>query len=319
MTEAILLLLTGTLLSAFYSGSESGLYRVNRMRLVLDALDGDWIARSLLALVNHASLFVATVLVGNNVANYLTSLAVVMGVRSLLPVENQWAEILAPVILAPLLFVSGELMPKKFYYQAPNRLLRRSVWALGFSVILFLPVTAVLWSLSRLLSWISGISPAAVQVKLARSELAGVLDEGHHEGLLTPTQRELAQSLFAVAHEPVSSLMIPVQRIPHARLGMTPDALRRLAQRHRLSLIPVREPRPSGRVVGYYRVYDLYLHPDAVPALQTLLQFADNELHIVTMMRLQSSTALMGQVVDSHGQTVGYVTARHLSEPLLLS
>ena len=70
----------GLLLSAFFSGSETGFYRATRLRLVLDALGGDRIARALVWLGNRPMLFVATILVGNNLANYLTSLAVVIAV-----------------------------------------------------------------------------------------------------------------------------------------------------------------------------------------------------------------------------------------------
>ena len=73
----------GLFLSAFFSGSETGFYRVTRMRLVLDAMGGDRTARGLLWLTNHPSMFIATALVGNNLANYLTSLAIVLGTQAL--------------------------------------------------------------------------------------------------------------------------------------------------------------------------------------------------------------------------------------------
>ena len=61
-------------LSAFFSGSETGLYRVSRTRLVLDGLAGSRAARGIVWLLNHPSIFVATTLVGNNLANYVHQL-----------------------------------------------------------------------------------------------------------------------------------------------------------------------------------------------------------------------------------------------------
>ena len=66
---AILLFLVGLMLSAFFSGSETGLYRVSRMRLVLDGLSGSRTARGIIWLLNHPEIFIATTLVGNNLAN----------------------------------------------------------------------------------------------------------------------------------------------------------------------------------------------------------------------------------------------------------
>ena len=72
--------LVGMLLSAFFSGSETGFYRATRLRLVLDAMAGDRVARGLLFLTNHPALFVATALVGNTVASYMISLATVIAI-----------------------------------------------------------------------------------------------------------------------------------------------------------------------------------------------------------------------------------------------
>ena len=71
MLTCLSLFVVGMLLSAFFSGAETGFYRVTRVRLVLDAMGGDWIASRLLSLTNNPTLFVATTLIGNNLANYL--------------------------------------------------------------------------------------------------------------------------------------------------------------------------------------------------------------------------------------------------------
>ena len=157
----------GLFLSAFFSGSETGFYRVTRMRLVLDALGGDLIARGLLWLTNHPSLFVATTLVGNNLANYATSLAIVMGTRSIVYGQEHGhghaAELIAPLVLAPLLFVYGELLPKNLFLHAPNRLLRKGGPLFLLFVPLFFPISALLWGLNRMLARIvaarKGASP----------------------------------------------------------------------------------------------------------------------------------------------------------------
>ena len=79
------LALLGLLLSALFSGAETGFYRAMRLRLVLDAMGGDSVARGLLFLANHPSLFVATALVGNSLANYLVTLAAVVILEGVLP------------------------------------------------------------------------------------------------------------------------------------------------------------------------------------------------------------------------------------------
>ena len=62
------LLLLGIFLSGFFSGSETGFYRASRVRIVIASLDGDRMSKALVKLINNPALFVATTLIGNNVA-----------------------------------------------------------------------------------------------------------------------------------------------------------------------------------------------------------------------------------------------------------
>ena len=119
----IILLLFGLLLSALFSGSETGFYRAPRIRLELDAQAGRPRSRGLLWLSNHPSVFVATTLIGNNLANYMTSMAVVLLAASVVQTKSSMlGELLGPLLLTPVLFVYGELMPKQLFLAAPYRL-----------------------------------------------------------------------------------------------------------------------------------------------------------------------------------------------------
>ena len=84
------------------------------------------------------ALFVATALVGNNLANYLTTLAIVLAAQVLAHGPGHLAELIAPIVLAPLVFVYGELLPKSLFLRAPNRLLRRGAPLFLFFTLLFL-------------------------------------------------------------------------------------------------------------------------------------------------------------------------------------
>ena len=187
ITGIVILLVVGILLSAFFSGSETGFYRVTRVRLVLDARGGSLIARWLLWLTNNPSMFVATTLVGNNLANYLTSIAIVLLAGAYFGENTYVVEIVAPILFSPLVFVYGELMPKHLFFQAPNKLLRLGGVLFVWFTLLFLPLSMILWVLGRGLQWLVGESPERVQLRLARKELQQVFDEGHEAGILEPS------------------------------------------------------------------------------------------------------------------------------------
>ena len=316
MTIAIALFSLGLILSAFFSGSETGFYRATRVRLVLDGLAGDPVARGLLWLTNNPALFVATTLVGNNLANYLTSFAIVLMAQQLFSSPNSVAEIAVPILLSPVVFVYGELLPKNLFYYSPNLLLRRCGPFFLFFVAAFAPVSAVLWSLGRILQAILGEAPLRVRLALARKELQQILEEGQDAGILQPAQRKLAQSLFAVASRSVQDICTPVGRMASIRIGANKRDVLRVARRHGTSVSPVVDAR-GHELLGYVRTVDLYLDPgDQIETYRPLPDVASEESHIAALIQLQSSKDELARVVNKDGDTVGLLYAVELTQPL---
>jgi CBS domain containing-hemolysin-like protein len=312
----MLLFFAGVFLSAFFSGTETGFYRVTRVRLALDALDGDVSARIMLWLTNNPALFVATTLIGNNLANYLASLATVLGAGRLFP-GSYTAELISPIVLAPVVFIYGELLPKSLYYAAPNRLLRRGGPLFFACAIVFAPVSAILWFLDRCLQWVVGESPEKVRLRLAREELEGVMDEGQQAGILRPIQRRMVQGMFAVAKEPVVRFSIPTARMTSVRKEVQRAELLRLARRQRSPFVLVTEKR-NRQPIGYVRIVDLHLRDgDWVEAIRPLMTVHQRDTNINTLFRMQTAKEAVAQIIDDQERTVGMVTIDRLREPLL--
>ena len=303
----------GLFLSAFFSGSETGFYRVSRVRLVLDALGGDLIARGLLWVTNRPSLFVATTLIGNNLANYLTSLAIVMAADVLTGGRGLAAELIAPVALAPLLFVYGELLPKNLFLRAPNRLLHKGGPLFLFCTGLFLPVSTLLGAVNRLLARFIGESPEQVRLTLARRELRRVLEEGHEAGILHPAQRHLAQGIFAVAKQPVGQFATPLPEVARARSEMGREEVLHVARRYRIAALPVEDSHCPGSLIGYVRVVDLAMQKgEAMETLRPLLKIPEDETHLAALIRMETAKESLALVVDAEGTVMGLLTAGRL-------
>jgi len=316
---ALMLLALGFLLSAFFSGSETGFYRAARMRMVLDSLEGDRITRALLWLAQHPALFVATVLVGNNIANYMTNLAVVLGAHAWLsPGWASWAELAAPLALTPLLFLYGELIPKQIFYQAPNRLLRGVGPVFLLFAVALLPVTALLWGLTRLLSGLAGGMAPRLQLIFEREQLQAFLEEGHAAGLLTNAQRELTQGLLLIANRPITEFMTPVGRAWKIKANLSLNELLDQAKRHKGSEVLVEEPSPSSVLSGYLQVAEVQLQPQAGlrAHLRPLVEIHTGESHIQALLRLHKAEETLGRVVDAQGRTQGLVTLNGLLDAL---
>jgi len=316
MIEILLLFLTAIFLSAFFSGMETGFYRAARVRLVLDGMSGDKVATSLLWMTNNPTLFVATTLIGNNLANYLTSLAVVLGVYLLQLNALPYTDIVAAVLLAPVVFVYGELLPKKLFFHAPNKLLRRGGPLLIISAVLFAPVAAILWILGRLIASLLGETPLQVQLTLARKELQKVFQEGESAGVLQPVQRRVAQGIFSIGSHPVINFGRPVASLLTIPQGTKQTEVLRLARRHDVSTVLVQD-KDRRNLVGYLRIVDLDLAAtEIVDEVRPLLKFDSTESYLPAVISLQSAQEELAAVKNQQGEITNIIYLRDLVEPL---
>ena len=241
MILAVLVFLIGLLLSAFFSGSETGFYRVSRTRLVLDGLTGSRPAKGMIWLLNHPAMFVATTLVGNNVANFLTSFAIVTGIAYVFG-ANPLAELLGPILMTPLVFVLGELLPKYLFYYAPYRLLTRARPGILLATLLFAPITIVLGLLGRVLALATGQTPFQLRLAMARGELDQVLRAGEEAGILVSGQRSLARELFEAGNASAVQFAVPPDRLPIVDVPFTAaDAAHQARRRNHPTRVGAKE------------------------------------------------------------------------------
>lgn len=311
---AFFLLVVGVFLSAFFSGSETGFYRASRVRLVIRNLEGDSISRYLLMLVNNPGLFVATTLIGNNVANYITSLSIVL--ITTLIWHSALAEMLAPVLIAPMLFVYGELMPKSLFFQAPNALIRAAAPLFLLFTILFMPASALLWAMSKLLQKVLGQAPERVRLTLARRELHDLIDEGIEAGIISKTQRALSQNFSLVASKPISEFCTSISKA-HV-LPATTDAatLKKLASKHALPEVAIY--RGSKRnLIGYVRVVEMLVDEGSELNILPLPTMSEKEVFGEALLQMQTKQHTIVRVVGNYDLTVGILSLDQLTDPLL--
>ena len=305
MIVAILVIVLAGLLSAFCSGVETGLYRVPRVRLVLDAVDGSRVARGLLWLTNHPGLFVSTLLVGNTVSNYAVPVGIAWFVIALFGYDDPRINIAVSILITPILFVFCELLPKSLFHQIPNRLLRKSGWPLFALTVLALPLTWALYLLSRWLQKVLGEEPLKIRPALARRELRQVLEEGEQAGLLESVQRDLVQNMFAYGSDPISRYCMPLRGLRTVQIDLPIEEARLVLLKSNQQILPVLHSREK-RLVGYYESTDLLYALDR-PKLRAISTFEESVGQIAVLNKMVSQDTKLGRIVNSTGQLVGVV------------
>ncbi len=312
MILVFVLFVIGMTLSAFFSGSETGLYRVSRTRLVLDGLGGSLGARGLVWLLNHPAIFVATTLVGNNVANYVVSLSIVMA-AGMLFAHSESAEILGPILMTPFVFVFGELLPKYLFYHSPYRLLTAVRPFLLASTVLFAPISMVLGLLGNLLRMVTGQTPFRLRLTMARGELDQLLRAGHEAGILAAGQRLLAQNLFEVGNQPAISFGVPPDRLAIVDAPVDPTKARHQARRRNHPVILVRR---GGRIIGFTRYANLCVDNPTIE-IKPVIRGRATDRHLRVLLRLYDAGSDVAVLLDEHGGVRSVVTRRQLLQPLV--
>ncbi len=315
---ALMLLSVSMVMSAFFSGSETGFYRASRARLVMNAIQGNRADRIALMMTNQPALIVATVLIGNNIANYLVSLSIILCVGSLFEIRSPVAEMLVPFMMTPVLFVYGESLPKAMFFRAPNRLLRAVAPLLAAVTVLLLPASLVLWGMSRGLEWFLGQAPERVRLTLGRREMEKVLEESQEIGLLHPAQRMISQNFFLIASQPARSLAIASTRIATVAEGKPAAAFIEAArkQQHGVALV---KSSNSETILGYVRIADLLVLQDRqqpVVEWRMIMEIAPDESAGEVLMQMQSRRHMVARIEGAEGQPSRYLLRQRLTKPL---
>ena len=313
---AVALFLLGLRLSGFFSGSETGFYRVSSLRLNIDAQAGDRTAARILWFAQNPSYFVATTLVGNNIANYITTVAIGLAVVIGLQVESGWAEIVGTLLLSPVVFVFGELVPKYLYLRAPLQMLRKDTRLFLFFFRLFLVVSFPLIWITKLFERFGSQEDKQLNLVLGRSRLVQVLSRGHREGLLSDVQGRLVHGLMHTAAQRVRDAVIPASRVLGVADDVSREEMLQYAKQYGMTSISIRRADSPNSWYGYLRVIDLAVSPSPPNSLiRNMPTIPASASKLEALLELRNSGAAYGVVAQSE-ETVGIISERGLVEQL---
>lgn len=203
-------------LSALFSGLETGLYTTSRLRLFLDDHAGVVAARRARALLADMPTLLSVLLVSNNAANSLAStlaqaLLVAWGVAS--------PELVGTLGVSVVLFLLAESVPKSAFRRAHERLLYPALPALWVAHwLLRWPVQPLAWLVQKLTRTVEkrlrtqGARPAGPR--------EAMLSEGAAEGFLSAFQERVARGVLSMRTRLAQDEAEPVEQFPRTRLGV---------------------------------------------------------------------------------------------------
>ncbi|MDG2422520.1 MAG: CNNM domain-containing protein [Phycisphaerales bacterium] len=306
-----LFVLVGVIGSALYSGAETGLYTLSRVRLDVRSSEGDRRARSLKRLVAKPALMLAVLLLANNICNYMGSygIAGMLNASGFTPGQSV---VINAIILVPLLFVFGEVLPKDLFRQNTDR------WSYSCA--------GLIEGTRRLLTW-TGLAPlvAAVGSKLghddstivpARQRMASLLREGMSIGVLTESQTELVDRALLLRDRPVINEMIAWESVQTITADADASTRSEIASSQSHTRLPVVDEK--GHVTGIVSIIDLLLHPE-----QSMTEQLQRPVVISTTLTVQEAMAHLRDhqasmaIIQEGDKPRGIVTMKDLVEVLI--
>lgn len=325
MVAALALALVTLVLSAVYSGLETGIYRLSRLRLRLRTARGRLPFALLSRAMRDSGGLLLSLLVANNLMNYLATSSVTYLFLSV-AAEGR-AELLATLLTAPLLFVFGESLPKNIFLYRADALtgLLGPLLFVTHRILTWSGVVPLLKVISNLVARLVG-SPLSSRDMIASSrshQVRAILRDTREEGLLSPVQTELIDRIADIPGLRLSAVMVPLGRVQSVPVQSDRKALMTELKRHGLTRLLVWRDTP-GNVVGFINIYEVLGTDGGFENLEPFLKpirRLDADTTIIdavdTMRREQRKIVLVTRRRTRRETPLGIVTMKDLVEELV--
>lgn len=319
-------------LSALFSGMETGGYLLNRVRVRYLARRGHVPARRMQRLLGHTNCFIFSVLIGNNVANYLLARGVTnLFIQAGLDAPGQFffgvipwnAETAAALSLMLPLFFFGELVPKNIFRLHADRLMYRFSAMLVWTERLLRPVTLLLCLLFERMIRSRGRSEAPAGFSLSLQGFHDYFSEESATTSFSDHQREMIRNLTFMHRIPVRSLMrpLPVLRAIQEQATVR-QALDKMREQGCDRLLVCRgSVRRTTGIVLLFDLMDPALESDG-PIRPLVLKpvFVSDRMPLTQAVgRMRKTPELPALVFDRSSRTCGWLALNDVTERMLSS
>ncbi len=309
------------LISAYFSGSETGMMSLNRYRLRHLEKEKHKGAKRVSKLLKRPDRLIGLILIGNNLVNIAAaSIATIIGTRLLGDVGGFIA---STVILTFVILIFAEVTPKTLAALYPEKVAFPSSIILSLLLKLLFPlVIAVNWITNGILMLLGISSEQREQHSLSSEELRTVVNES---GALLPGQdQSMLMSILDLDKVSVDDIMIPRSEL--VGIDVNDDwkkIQKQLTQANHTRVLLYRDNIDD--VVGYIHARDaLKLLSKSQFTKATLLR-AVRELYFIPegtplniqLLKFQQAKERLGLVVDEYGDIQGLVTLEDILEEIV--
>ncbi|RIJ49891.1 HlyC/CorC family transporter [Maribellus luteus] len=327
MNSYLLIILVTMLLSAFFSGMEIAFVSANKLRLELDKKSEPFSSRILKFVTANGGQYIATMLVGNNIALVIYGIAFAALLQPVFEPYFQSASVvlfMQTITSTIIILVFSEFLPKTLFRLFPNSLLNFFSLPLAFFYVLFYPITRFSIGITNTLlkrvlkTDIAKGQKNPVFSRIDLDEFVNDNDPGRKElaEKTVETEIKLFKNALDFSKVKLREIMVPRTEIEMLEMGAAIGELRQKFVETGYSRILFYKEN-ADNIIGYVHSSVLFHNPKSIePFIKKVLIVPEtmpaNKL-LSTFIQEHRSIAI---VVDEFGGTSGMVTSEDILEEI---
>ncbi|MFF1380040.1 hemolysin family protein [Streptomyces sp. NPDC058308] len=319
----LLIALATLVVNAFFVGAEFALISVRRSQIEPHAEEGDRRAKSVMWGLQHVSALLAAAQLGITLCTLVLGIVAEPAIAHLLePVFDAVGVphglihpvsfVIALVVATYLHMLLGEMIPKNIALAEPVR----SALLLGPPLVaLARALRPVIFAINAfangLLKLLRVEAKDEVSASFSDEDLARMVKDSSDAGLIDDRAQERLRDALELGRRPVRDVVLPLEDVVYARVGVTPEKLEQLSAESGFSRFPVVDD--GRRIVGYLHVKDALDRaprdlPFRVPEMRKIAQVRETTPLDDVLTAMRGSRTHVAAVLGADGRLAGMVT-----------
>ncbi|GGW71623.1 HlyC/CorC family transporter [Alishewanella tabrizica] len=322
ISTGTLFIILGVLLvlSAFFSGSETGMMSVNPYRLKHLENENNKAAKRVSLLLKRPDRLIGLILIGNNLVNIAAAtVTTLIGQR----LYGDLGLAIAPIALTLVVLIFAEVTPKTLAALYPERVAFPASVILRVLLKVFYPFVFLLNKVTNGLLALLGVSPERHQGNsLSAEELRTVV---HEAGALIPEQHQsMLVGVLDLENVTVEDIMIPRNEIIGIDINDEwKDIIRQLANTLHSRILLYRDNIDDA--LGFIHPRDLvrlllkeqFTKATLLRSVHEIYYIPEGTALNTQLLKFQSTKERIGLVVDEYGDIQGLVTLEDILEEVV--
>ena len=326
MLSTVILIVVMLMLSAFFSGMEIAFTSKNRLKLEIDRKQSRLFDRIAAVFARHPGQYITTILVGNNIALVVYSLAMSLLLRTIYGTLGwdqlaQSGSVVADTAISTVIIIfCAEFLPKSVFRNNPNFYYRALAPVIYFFYILLYPIARFTTLLSHGILRLMGrrVEEKDITPSFDREDLAALLDTNNSESHSEPdNELKLFQNALDFADLRVRDCMVP--RVDIEAVDVDATTIEQLTARFvdsKYSRIFVWR-KSVDNIVGYVNSKSLFTRPAQIADVMMEVNFVPETMPLQSMLenfiKHRSNIAV---VIDEFGGTAGVISLEDVLEQI---